>query len=297
VYTDPSGHFFGIDDILIGAAIGALVGGTTSAITGGDIGKGMLFGGITGGIFGAAGGIISNVNSAAQISAMDAFFSASATVSAGLSTVAQAGIHATAGAIAGGINAAIGHEDIGLGMLTGGISGGMGRIAGGFLPGGFGYQFAGRTVIGGVTGGISSEIYGGSFRRGFEMGARTGAIGFMANGWLHDKFLPWLKSSFKGVYVDENGMLVIVGGGYLTNAEGRVYPYYCGGLGFGLSATVGDSGFTPGDTFAALQVSVGPMTAQGGYGFKSGWFSESGVATGGTFSASVCYISKQPLNR
>jgi hypothetical protein len=100
----------------------------------------------------------------------------------------------------------------------------------------------------------------------------------MANSWLHEKFLPWIKSYSKGVYFDENGMLGIVGAGYLTNAEGRVYPYYCFGFGFGLSATVGDSGFKPGDTFAALQVSAGPMTVQGGYEFNSGWFSESGVA-------------------
>ena len=52
VYVDPSGHFFGIDDILIGMAITALIGATTgatvAAVNGTDIGMGALTGAISG---------------------------------------------------------------------------------------------------------------------------------------------------------------------------------------------------------------------------------------------------------
>jgi hypothetical protein len=70
-------------------------------------------------------------------------------------------------------------------MLTGGISGGIANYAGGYLPKGFGYQLAGRSLIGRVTGGITAELYGGKFGQGFEMGAKTGAIGYLCNHMLH----------------------------------------------------------------------------------------------------------------
>jgi len=80
-----------------------------------------------------------------------------------------------------------------MGMLTGGISGGLAKYAGGYIPDGYGYQLAGRSLIGGVTGGITAELYGSDFGQGFRMGATTAAIGFMANDWLHETALPWLK--------------------------------------------------------------------------------------------------------
>jgi len=115
-----------------------------------------------------------------------------------LSSVTQAGIHAGAGAISGGINAAITESDIGLGILTGGISGGFAKYLGGYLPKGFGYRLAGRAIIGGITSGIASEIYGGSFGRGFRYGVPVAAAGFLFNDWWHDKFLPWAQRVFKG---------------------------------------------------------------------------------------------------
>src|SRR5207237_8041 len=56
-YVDPSGHIFGIDDLIIAIVIGAALGAATSAATGGDIGKGALTG-ASGGIFGGLGGAL-----------------------------------------------------------------------------------------------------------------------------------------------------------------------------------------------------------------------------------------------
>jgi len=50
-YVDPTGHVFGIDDLIIGIVIGTAIGGATSAATGGNIGLGILTGAI-GGLFG-----------------------------------------------------------------------------------------------------------------------------------------------------------------------------------------------------------------------------------------------------
>ncbi|MGD8944304.1 MAG: FG-GAP-like repeat-containing protein, partial [Desulfobacterales bacterium] len=105
IYADPSGHIFLIDDILIGAAIGAFIGGSVAAITGGDVAEGMLLGAIGGAFFGAAGGIIEHLGVEGTLFAV--------------------GIHAGAGAASGGINAAITDNDVGLGILVGGLSAGF----------------------------------------------------------------------------------------------------------------------------------------------------------------------------
>jgi len=194
MYVDPSGQFFGIDDLIIGALIGSLIGGVTSAITGGDIGMGMLTGAISGAIFGAAGGFIEGAKNAGIV----------------LSSVMKAGIHMAAGGLSGGISAGITDSDVGLGILTGAVSGGIAKYAGEKLFGAgkffgdsFGRELAGRTVIGGVTGGISSEIYGGSFSEGFIYGAKTGAIGFMCNDVVHDL----IEGRYLGTYIGEKSAL------------------------------------------------------------------------------------------
>ena len=169
MYVDPSGNFFLIDDILIGAAIGAVIGGVTAAITGGDIGMGILTGAIGGAFFGAAGGIIEHY---------------------GFEAAQQALLHAVAGGLSGGINASITGSDVGMGMLTGAISGGIAKGAGGWMAkqgyDHFVQQLIGRTLIGGVTGGISSVMYGGSFGEGFLNGSKTAAIGFICNDTQHE---------------------------------------------------------------------------------------------------------------
>jgi hypothetical protein len=170
-YTDPSGHFALVDDMLIGAALGAAIGGITAAVTGDDIGKCILTGAIGGALFGAAGFGIQSLGAEGSLLAV--------------------GIHTAVGAASGGINSAITGGDVKLGMLTGGISGGIGKFAGDFIPDNFAAQLVGRTLVGGITGGISSEIYGGSFAEGFVCGAKTAAIGVIANDF-HNVILDWL---------------------------------------------------------------------------------------------------------
>ena len=173
IYVDPSGHLFWLDDILIGAAVGALIGGTIEEISGGHFVDGMLPGAISGAFFGAAGGYITGAPAGS------------------LSSITQAGIHAAAGGISGGINAAISGGDIGMGMLIGGVAGGVGKFAGPYLEsGGYLAELAGRSAIGGVMGGISAELYGADFGDGFRNGAMTGAVGFVANDWLHESLFP-----------------------------------------------------------------------------------------------------------
>ena len=199
IYIDPSGHVFGIDDLIIGAAIGAAIGGVTSAASGGDIGMGMLTGAISGAIFYGAGSFI---ESAAQSAVyIDSWMGVQNAVQAGVgvSYGAQAAIHAGAGALAGGINSAITGNDIGMGMLTGGISGGVGKYFGSYLPNNnWGVQFAGRSLIGGVTGGISAELYGGNFNDGFFLGLKTSAIGLICNDTIHEGIIYSDYGEIKG---------------------------------------------------------------------------------------------------
>jgi RHS repeat-associated protein len=112
-----------------------------------------------------------------------------------VSAATQAGLHASAGAVSGGLSSVISHGNIGLGMLTGAISGGIAKYAGTFMGTlDWGSQLAGRTAIGGITGGITAEIYGGNFKQGFIHGAETAAIGSIANDLWHDKIFPWIKN-------------------------------------------------------------------------------------------------------
>jgi hypothetical protein len=112
VFTDPSGAVFGIDDILIGAAIGAIIGAGTAAATGGDPWKGAAMGAVGGAFFGAASGAIGGA-------------------AGGASTLAQAGAYAAAGAAAGATNALIWGGDVGKSALYGGVFGFAGGLLGG----------------------------------------------------------------------------------------------------------------------------------------------------------------------
>ena len=99
--------------------------------------------------------------------------------------------HSIAGGLSGGINAAMNGGNIDMGVLTGGLSGGMGEYTGGFIPKDFGSQFVGRTAIGGITGGMTSELYGGSFSDGFLSGASTAGFGYLFNHMTHEGFKIW----------------------------------------------------------------------------------------------------------
>ena len=126
------------------------------------------------------------------------------------SPVIQAGIHAGGGALSGGITAAIQGGDIDKGMLIGAISAGLGKYAGmKFLSGkGFETELVGRTLLGGVTGGIGAEISGDDFGNGFTTGAASASIGFLCNdslGRIGKKFLnSWGKYTKKtGSYIKD----------------------------------------------------------------------------------------------
>jgi RHS repeat-associated protein len=176
--VDPTGHFFLIDDIILGAVIGAVLGSVTAAIidqTPANVGFGALTGAISGGFFGAAGGIIENA--------------------AGLSGLSKVLIHTAAGMMSGAINAAITGSNVGMGAVTGGISAGIGNVFGQFLPDKFIYQLLGRTLAGGLSGGITAEISGRDFGDGFIFGAQMAAIAYLANDILH-----WIRKELKGAF-------------------------------------------------------------------------------------------------
>jgi len=250
IYVDPSGNFFIFDDIIVAissflvnslgvsagftaysvaatftygtvsALGGATLGAMQSAATGGNIGMGALTGAITGAIFYGAGNIIGGLG-----------LGAGPTVTLG-EQAAIAGIHAGAGMISGGISSAITGGNIGLGMLTGGISGGIGSFAGGFLPKDFGSQLIGRSLIGGITGGITAEIAGAEFWEGFAQGAFTSAAGFLFNYMLHKppegaKTFPWLKQKAIPGQLAKDVLLpgaVIVEGGIATGVGVALAP-------------------------------------------------------------------------
>ncbi len=166
-YVDPDGHtplqFLGA------IAIGAAIGGVSSAATGGDIVQGMLTGAISGAIFYGAG-------------SFNDFYSITQKFSGVLT-------HIAAGAYSGVFSSTISGSDMGMSVLTGGISGGIANFGGmqltkyGFDS--FGEQLVGRVVLGGVSGGISAVIYGGDFGSGFLSGMQTSAIGFFCNHVMH----------------------------------------------------------------------------------------------------------------
>ncbi len=170
IYTDPSGNFSWVP-VIVGAVIGAAIGGTTAAITDNDVGIGVLTGAIGGALFGIAGELIQGLDIGSE--------------------VLRAVVHAGAGGTAGGINAAITDNDIGLGIVVGGLAAGVANYAGEYIPAfgnkdaDYAAQLAGRSLIGGVVGGATAEIYGGKFGQGFAYGAATAAFGFLFNEVVH----------------------------------------------------------------------------------------------------------------
>ncbi len=168
-YTDPTGHFFGLDDLIIGVVVGAIIGGTTAAITGGNVGKGILTGAITGGFMGAAGGAIASYTTA---------------TGQALSPVLQAGIYGTVGAAAGATNAAISGTNVGQAALWGGMFSAAASYVGtpNFQP--FGDSAAGsignRLFNSGLTGAAFGAAYAGMTGGDIGQGATMGALGWAA---------------------------------------------------------------------------------------------------------------------
>ena len=97
----------------------------------------------------------------------------------------QAFIHTFAGAISGVASGAVSGGNMGKSGLIGAVSAGSSEYAGHFIPQGFGYQLGGQSLVGGVTGGLASEISGNGFEKGFTSGAEIGAAGDLFNDMLH----------------------------------------------------------------------------------------------------------------
>ena len=146
--TDPNGHF-----PLLAVLFGALIGGAFSALNHTSILQGIVSGAISGAIFGEVGDIIANPeNAVTEISQ-------------------KVTLHAIGGAASGLANSYVTHGDAGYGFITGMMSGGFGSLAGGYLPDNFEAQFVGQTIAGGVAGGLTAEMSGFNFGKGFLSGA------------------------------------------------------------------------------------------------------------------------------
>jgi hypothetical protein len=171
--VDPSGHDF--LDSFVRFLFGPIFGGLILGDSPETILKGVAINAISAGLFHGAGDIVAQIAAVAEAGA----------ISAQAVSIAAAGVHAAAGAASGAIGAAITGGDVGLGALSGAISGGVSEYAGGYLPEGFEYQLAGHSVIGGLAGGITAELYGGDFGEGFGQGASIAASGFLFNRMMH----------------------------------------------------------------------------------------------------------------
>ena len=203
-YTDPTGHIFGLDDLIelaiaiyswvtstaVGAiTAGAALGASMSAITGGNPLTGAIAGAITGGLFYGAGSLIQTlpgVTEAGLITTNQALIEASL-------------IHLGAGAASGAISAALGGGNVGMAALTAGLSAGAAEGFGGSIEDTQWFQhlapvtqfaagLGSEAGIGAVTGGISSEMVDGHFIQGMGQGAWTAAYGFVFNFSWHTLF-------------------------------------------------------------------------------------------------------------
>ena len=109
LYTDPSGHWFGIDD-LVAAVVGAVIGGVSAAINGDNILEGAAIGAVTAWVTYNTGGAYEGIDS----------------------IIANTGARMLSREINGGINSG----DTDMGMVTGTVSGGLAEYGGGQFTGG-----------------------------------------------------------------------------------------------------------------------------------------------------------------
>jgi RHS repeat-associated protein len=118
IYTDPTGHIFGIDDLIVAVVIGAVIGGTSAGIQSDwdmeAVLKGAVIGAVSGAVGGVVGGYVGGVMSSAGYSA----------------TVSSVVGGAAGGAAAGATSAALTGGDITQGALIGLVAGGIGGYIG-----------------------------------------------------------------------------------------------------------------------------------------------------------------------
>ncbi|MBI3621122.1 MAG: RHS repeat-associated core domain-containing protein [Nitrospirae bacterium] len=173
LYTDPSGHIFGIDDAIIiatvvamakaavvSAAISATVNVAVAAATGGDIGKAAVSGAISGAILGPTG------------------------VGAGMVTNAalKMVIYAAGGAAAGAASSAATGGNVGMSAAIGAVSGLTFGVVGWATPASTPDWAKALIQVGtsAVVGGASAEVMGGSFGQGALQGALAAGIWLVA---------------------------------------------------------------------------------------------------------------------
>ena len=181
VYTDPTGNFFIIDDlvaVLIGTAIGSIIGGTAAAIQGGDILKGMAMGAVSGAFMAAAGPL---TYAGDALFAVDTFTTHS---------IIQASVYAGLGAAGGATNARIAGGNGGIGALSGGLFSLAGGVIG--VPNIELFDQSGNTFWSGVAGTanrlLSSSVTGAGYGAAYAgmtgghvlKGAGMGALGWAA---------------------------------------------------------------------------------------------------------------------
>lgn len=58
-------------------------------------------------------------------------------------------------------------------------------------------SLASRSLIGGITGGTTAEMYGGNFGNGFQHGAMTAAYGYVFNHTVHETWEVFLSGDIQ----------------------------------------------------------------------------------------------------
>jgi len=218
LYTDPSGHWFGIDDLVV-SVIGAVVGATQAAIQGGNIYKGAAIGAaaawVTYNTFGAATGVLAD--------SIVGTGQAAYVANGGLFWTAQMGGGIAGGAAGGATASMMSGGDVGQGALTGGIVGGLGSFGipnfapfGESAAGSIGNRLFNTSLTGGAFGAAYSGVTGGDIWQGASKGAMAWAVGDTAN-MLIGNAIGFVGSGFKGPEY-KNGVFVYKGNpwGHLT---------------------------------------------------------------------------------
>ncbi|MHC1744446.1 MAG: RHS repeat-associated core domain-containing protein [Syntrophobacteraceae bacterium] len=268
IYTDPTGHDFGLTAFIAAIIIGAAVGAATAAISGGDVAMGAATGAISGACF-----AFSHVAIAALAKVVQAGMA--------LETAAAA-IHISMAAGSGAANAAITGGDPGMGAATAAVSAGVARGMGGLLARfgatkpvdsigdifskDYAIQLGSRMATGAVAGGVTSSMMGGNFGDGAFNGAWTAGYGMVFNDALilggEAAFAFGAGGEVKALEgVGFNG--VVSGGAVISFDEGVGKVFTSFGLG-PEGATMGGGGAT-GRTVGYWR---GPTRDMAGQGFN-----------------------------
>jgi len=159
LFVDPSGHAF--DPVTLGIIVGAIVGGGMSAAQGGDIWMGALAGAIAG-AFGGYGW----ANFGADNLVAFALCNAAGGALGALVTGGDPGMAAVTAAISSTVSLGLFNDNGILGSFSGSPTEQYFK------------QLTASTGVGALMGGISAEIFGGSFGEGAMWGASAAAASF-----------------------------------------------------------------------------------------------------------------------